>query len=205
MGRGCFVLACLIAIFLVAVGLGYHLIATRIRHEHFTSSSAGKIPIETGNAADFSALSKRMDAFKHAAPGSNATLVLTAHDLNLLISYRPEWAGVRGKLTVHIKGNDVIVIGSIPLSSIPDLRDQFANGTLRFKPSIDKKELHLTVQDIKSESRELTGVYLQIANAYVESQLTNRLLGDPVIGTVLIAAETMKIEDGALVLTRSAD
>jgi len=205
MGRGCGFLIIVAGIFAVLIGWCYHLGAGRLRHGHYTSSSSGAVPIENANADDYSAVLKRMEAFKHAAPGSNATLTLTSHDLNVLIAFSPQWAGVRGKINTRIEGSDVSLIGSIPLASIPELRDQYANGTLRFTSSIENKVLHVTIQDIKLKTHELSKAYMQLAIALLEPQLTNRLLGDPVIGAVLIKAETMKVENGALVLTRAAD
>ena len=178
---------------------GYHRITEKARK--YTAQSAKPVPVEKATQEEYDALVKRMDAFKNAAPGSNEELTLSAHDLNTLIAFAPDWRILRGKIQIAIDNGNTELIGSIPLAFIPELRDRYLEGSLYFIPSMDNKVLHISLQNIKLNGHELSKDYLKAAAGSLESQMANRLLGDPVIGPVLIKAETLKVGDGALVLT----
>jgi len=203
-GIGCCGLGCIIlilgAVVLVAgLGFGYYELTQKI-HD-YTAGSAKTIAVESTGPQEYEALVKKMDDFKGLPPGSDATLTITAHDLNVLIARSPQWSLVAGKIHVTIGNGQVGLIGSIPLSAIPRLRDQYWNGALYFTPSIEGKVFHATIQGISSDAHELPKEYRQAVIAGLEPQLNNRLLGDPVIGAVLIKAETLKVEGDALILT----
>jgi len=202
--RGCFGACCIIllvlAVIVVAVlGIGYYIITKDIHH--YTADKGEKIAVEDPGKQEYAAIVKKMDDFKRLPPGSNATLTITAHDLNVLIARSQEWHLLPGKLRVTIANGQVGLIGSIPLSSLPRLRDQYWNGALYFVPTIESKVFHATIQNVTSHVRDLPKEYLPIVIASLEPNINNRLLGDPVIGAVLIRSETLKIEGDTLLLT----
>jgi hypothetical protein len=198
LGKGCLVLIVVAAIFVGIVFFSYQRFIQKARK--YTAQTATVIPVEKTNQEEYSALIKRMDAFKKAAPGSDAELFLTAHDLNTLIALDPGWSIASGKIHVLIDGGKVGLVSSIPLSAVPQLRERYLNGSLYFTPSIDNKVLHVNVQDIKINNHDLSKEYVKDIATGVQANLSNRLLGDSVIGPVLIKAETLKVENDALVL-----
>lgn len=199
LGKGCLVLI-VIAGILIGVGFfSYHRFTERVHK--YTAQSAMPIPVERATQEEYNALTTKMDVFKNASPGSNAKLALTAHDLNTLIALDPGWSVARGKIQVSIDSGNIALLGSIPLAFFPGLRDRFLNGSLSFTPSMENKVLHLNLQGIKLNSRELSKAYVKAFANGLEANLANRLLGDPVIGPVLVKAETLKIENDSVVLT----
>ena len=198
-GTGCVVLIVCAVTLIAGLGFGYYELTERA-HE-YTAGSRAAIPVENSSQQEYEALVKKMDAFKRLPPGSDAMLSITAHDLNVLIAHSPQWNLLPGKIRVTIANGQVGLIGSIPLSSIPRLRDQYWNGALYFVPSIEGKVFHATIQNVISDTHELPKEYRQAIIAGIEPNLNNRLLGDSVIGAVFIKAETLKVEGDALVLT----
>ncbi|MGB8354589.1 MAG: hypothetical protein WCD79_11915 [Chthoniobacteraceae bacterium] len=198
-GTGCVILIVCAVVLIAGAGFGYYELTERV-HD-YTAGSRETIPVENSSQQEYDALVKKMDVFKHLPPGSDAMLSITAHDLNVLIAQSPQWNLLPGKVRITIANGQVGLIGSIPFSSIPRLRDQYWNGALYFVPSIEGKVFHATITSLTSDTRELPKEDSQAAIAILEPNLNNRLLGDPVIGTVFIKAETLKVEGDALVLT----
>lgn len=200
LGTGCLVLV-IIAALVIGGGIwGYGRFVEYARP--YTASSGEQIPI-TGTSQQYDAVVKRMDAFKNAAPGSNATLSLSANDLNVLIACSPQWSGARGKITVSIADGNVNLAGSLPLTILPRLRDRYLNGTLVLTPSIENKVFHVNIQDIILKPRALPKETIQRVAAESDSNLVNRLLGDPVIGPILTNSESMKVTGDTLVFIRA--
>jgi len=203
-GSGCFRTCCVILVicavtFAAGLTFGFYVFSKKVHH--YTTDKSERIPVEDSTQQEYEALVKKMDDFKRLRPGSNATLTITAHDLNVLIAHCQQWDLLPGKLRVNIANGKVGLIGSIPLSSLPSLRDQYWNGALYFVPSMEGKVFHATIQNVTSNVRDLSKEDSQAAIAILEPNLNNRLLGDPVIGAVFIKAETLKVEGDALVLT----
>jgi hypothetical protein len=203
LAKGCLVLAVVAAIIIGVAVFGYRSAADKFRQ--FTANSAAAIPVETVSQEEYDMLAKRLDAFKKSAPRSGVELTLSAHDLNVLVAMNPDWSLVRGKVHVRIEEGAVKLNGSIPLSMLPKLRDQYLNGTLTFTPTMDDKVFHVVITGIKLKDYDFPKESMKEASASMEPQLTNRLLGDPVIGSVLIKAGQLKAEGDAFVLTRAAD
>jgi hypothetical protein len=200
-GKGCFVMILIGALFICLAVWGYRKLAAKAR-VYYTASSRAEVPEENVTEQEYKALVKRLDAFKNAAPGSTETLELTARDLNILIAFSPEWEDVRGKIHASIDKDQMSLAGSLPLSLVPKLHDQYLNGWIYFTPSMEDKVFHLDIQRIKlAKYGELSKEELLAVTNLSLAYLTNELLGDPVLGPVLIKAKTLKVKDGVIVLT----
>ena len=200
LGKGCFVMVIIGVLFIGLTVWGYRKLATKAHR--YTESKPAAVPEEKATEDEYKILVKRMDAFKNAAHGSTETLELTAHDLNTLIAFSPDWEDVRGKIHASIDNDQMKLTGSLPLSALPKLRDQYLNGLVYFTPSMDDKVFHLDIQRIKlAKTGELSKVDVLAISNFSLAYLTNELLGDPVLGSVLIKAKTLKIKDGVIILT----
>jgi hypothetical protein len=200
-GKGCFLMI-IIGVLFIGLGVwGYRKLATILR-THYVSDKATQVPGEQVTRDEYDALVKRLDAFKNAAPDSEETLELTAHDLNVLIAFSPEWESVRGKIHAIIDKDQMELAGSLPLSYLWKLRDQYLDGWIYFTPSMEDKVFHLDIQRIKlTKSGELSKDQVTTFSNYAVAYLTNSLLGDPVLGPVLIKAKTLTVKDGIILLT----
>jgi hypothetical protein len=85
---------------------------------------------------------------------------------------------------------------------LPELRDRHLNGSVHFAPTVQGKVMRVTLHEAKFATHVVPEDYEKWVSSFIESNAANRLLGDPVIGPVLIKTETMKVENNSLEFTR---
>src|SRR5688500_6886863 len=115
--RGCFFYGCITFVVLtLLIILGLFLTTKFLvnKFQSLTDTAPTPLQIETIPDAELQALENRIDDFKNAVEAGNPTepLILTARDLNALLSRDAQW---RGRLQVDLVEDKVVGKVSIPM------------------------------------------------------------------------------------------
>jgi hypothetical protein len=205
--RGCFFYGCLsvaiLALVLVLVaGLTFYIgkrTAERLVRD-YTEATPGLLEKVELPPAEMDALQRRWTTFKDAldAGQTSAELVLTAQELNALISQNKE---LKDRLFVRIHDERVTGEVSIPLEhdlGPLKLKDRYLNGTATFKVSLSEGFLDVRVEDIQVKSKPLPSVFmreLRKQNLALDYQRNH-----PQVATNVAKFESVQIQDGKVVL-----
>jgi len=168
--RGCFFYGCLavlvLGIVLVVAGcLGIYFTkrwALRTL-DAYTDTNSTPFEIVTYSTAERAALQSRLDAFADAIQNKRGghELILTANDLNVLISESAEW---RGKVFIAIEDDRVKGSISVPFADIlppeartkfPVLRGRYLNGSAIFRVALEGGALDVRLEDLQAKGKPL--------------------------------------------------
>lgn len=136
-GMGCFLKGCLtlivVTLVLAAVvgGGAYYYVGKMI--DTVTSDKPAPIKTEQPSDAQFQAASTKLNSMVNAwNVGHEATIELTAADLNALVARHPSFASLRGKVYFTITNSDLGVETSMPLDFInfSKTKGRYFNGRL---------------------------------------------------------------------------
>lgn len=189
--KGCVVMLILAVVFVGVLVWGGKRVISSLRS--YASTTPVSVPAEAGTQDEYQALIKRLNDFK----GGGKKLELTAHDINLLIAFSPEWSNLRGRIRADID-NDVIGLnGSLPLDGI-GISGEYLNGQTHFTLSLDNKMVRASVKDLRVKDTDIQGDDLKKISSYWSAYLSSNLL--PVLGPVFATAKTLKVSDGVIAL-----
>lgn len=175
------------------------------------------VPIEIspteGKEAELSNLAERVENFRQQLAGEGETsLPLSTDDLNLAIASYDAFKELRGTFRVQgIEGETMRIAISFPLNGKPRLtkdgekgwitsESRYLNGTLVARPTLLKKEVVLKLDTIEVPGMKVAPEFIDQMSPY---RITERYLGDKVIGPVMAKLTRVTIADGKVVLTRT--
>ena len=210
--------AILIAALLVMVFLIVFSTVTLFRQFNEIAKFTGEAPakIEVSPLANqepaLNALTARLESFSRQLDGAvQASLELTPEDLNLAIAAYQPLADLRGTFRIVAIENDTLRIAiSFPLNGKPRLSragetvwitsdSRYLNGTLVARPVLLKHEVVLKLDDIQVPGAAVPREFIEQMSPY---RITERYLGDPVLGPLMAKLTRIGIADGKVVLTR---
>jgi hypothetical protein len=180
----------------------------------FTGEAPAKIEVSPLAAQEpaLNALAARLAAFRQQLDGAvQASLELTPEDLNLAIAAYQPFADLRGTFRiVAIEGDTLRIAISFPLNGKPRLSragetgwitsdSRYLNGTLVARPVLLKHEVVLKLDDIQVPGAAVPREFIEQMSPY---RITERYLGDPVLGPLMAKLTRIGIADGKVVLTR---
>lgn len=165
--------------------------------------------------AEKEALQQRMGGFFQAADRGQGgvELVLTARDLNYLISQNPE---VRERLFVDIQDDRIRGQVSLPLEQIipPELRPRlgvlrgrYLNGTAVFRVALEEGALDVRVEELEAAGKPLDKIPL-VGRLVTELKQRN-LANEPQVNSsdtsnLLYRCESLVVKDGSIRLRTKA-
>ncbi len=116
--RGCFLKGCLtLFIVLMLMGMIIGGVGTYIYYglAPFFSQEQAAIHVYPATDAQYQAVLAKIQPFSRAvATGTQATLDLTADELNILIARDPAWEDLRGRVYLALRNNDLVADVSVP-------------------------------------------------------------------------------------------
>jgi len=198
--KGCFFWGCLtVALLFVIIGgctgIGYYYMLNTL-----TSTTPKEIPVYQAQPGEYEALQKRIAEFDGAK--GQATLELTADDLNDLIAENPDLQAFKGKVSLGLEDDLATLEFSVPLdeSPIPFTGGRYFNGTLVTKVSLVNGRLNfdpekLTLHELDLPRRNAKDMMDSISQAFLEQPLADlkRKLRD---------YKSMEVSNGKLVVTK---
>jgi hypothetical protein len=157
-------------------------------------------------------LAERIEAFRQQLAGdTEATLTLSAADLNLAIAAYDAFKELRGTFRVtSIEGETMRLAISFPLNGRPRFAHEgepgwiasdqrFLNGTMVARPKLLKREIVLSIDTIEVPGKTVAAGFIDQMSPY---RVTERYLLDPVLGPAMAKLTRVGIADGQVVLTR---
>ena len=212
---GCAILIAALAVMVFLIGFS---VITLFRqfHEIAKFTEEKPVPVEVSplehQEAALTHLAARVEAFRQQLAGdSQATLALSAEDLNLAIAAYEPFKELRGTFrVVSIEGENLRIAISFPLNGKPRFAHEgepswiasdsrFLNGTLVARPQLLKREIVLSLDAIEVPGKKVAPEFIGQMSPY---RITERYLVDPVIGPAMAKLTRVGVADGKVVLTR---
>jgi hypothetical protein len=174
------------------------------------------VPIEVssteGKGSELNNLTERVETFRKQLVGDTETsLALSADDLNLAIASYEAFKELRGTFRVlTIEGKTARIAISFPLNGKPRLThtgekswitsdSRYLNGTLVAHPALLKKEVILSLDAIEVPGKKVAPEFIDQMSPY---RITERYLGDSMIGPAMAKITRVALVDGKIILTR---
>lgn len=161
---------------------------------------------------ELNALAERLESFRQQLSGDDeASLALTADDMNLVIAAYEPFKDLRGTFRIESVADGVLRIAiSFSLNGKPRLTregeggliasdSRFLNATMVAKPALLKHEVILKLDDIEVPGVVVPREFIEQMSPY---RITERYLTDPVLGPAMAKLTRVEIEDGKMKLTR---
>lgn len=210
--------AILIAAMLVMVFLIVFSVVTLFRQFNEIAKFTGEkpAPVEVSQVENQEALlntlAERLESFRQQLSGKTETsLALTPEEINLAIAAYEPLKELRGTFrVVAIDGETLRIAISFPLNGKPRLTregegglvasdSRYLNATLIARPVLLKREIVLKLDDIQIPGARVPREFIEQMSPY---RITERYVGDSVIGPVMAKLTRVGISDGKVVLTR---
>jgi len=167
----------------------------------YTSPAAAQLPAVTYTGEELQSLTNRLNAFQMAANAltNEATLKLSARDINVLIHSHDELKEARDRFFVEIEDDTIKSAVSVPLDNfgLDALKGRFLNGKAGLKVEIKNGQLTVNLDS------------LEVNGSRVSPSFMTQLKGENLAKDVKFDAETKKmlqrveklaIENGELIL-----
>lgn len=206
--RGCLFYGCLVlavaGLLAIALGVAGYFFAKRTANRwinEYTSSTPVLIEKVEYSEAQMEALRGRLSEFKKALDSGkeSAELVLTADDLNALISQEPK---LRGKLFVRIEDDRLKGEISMPLQDMGPLKlnGRYLNGVAVFRAMLAAGVLDVRLDDVKVKDKPLPPIIMKELKS---RNLAQEFQTDPRTAADIAKFESIQITNGAVHLRSS--
>jgi len=202
--RGCFFYGCitglvLLVIVLGALMVGLHYVKTLVNR--YTDTKPMELPTVQMSQAEAAQVKERFESFQQAVRERRATkpLVLSADDINALITSGGEQQAWKGKVYVSLDGDQLKGEVSVPLQDVglSTFAGRYLNGSATFNLSFRDGRLSVTPQTILAKGQPLPDVFMQQIR---KQNLAVALTNDPSVATVLKGLEQIQVKEGKLVI-----
>ena len=212
---GCAILIAALAVMIFLIGFS---VLTLFRQFNEIAKFTAEKPVTVEVAplenqeATLNHLAERIEKFRQQLAGdSQATLALSAEDLNLAIAAYEPFKELRGTFCVtSIESENLRIAISFPLNGKPRLAregepswiasdSRFLNGTLVARPQLLKHEIVLTLDAIEVPGKKVVPEFIGQMSPY---RITERYLVHPAIGPAMAKLTRVGIADGKIVLSR---
>jgi len=202
--RGCFFYGCLAlavaGLLCVATAVAVYFWAKSTLNA-YTSTTPALLEKVEYSAAQMDALKVRLQEFKKALDRGkeSAELVLTADDLNALLSQE---AQLRGRLFVRIEDDKLKGEISMPLPDLGPLKlkGRYLNGAAVFRVTLATGVLDVRLDDVLVKNRPLPGLILKELKG---RNLAEEFQADPRTAADIAKFESIQITNGAVHLRSS--
>lgn len=210
--------AILIAALLVMVFLIVFSVVTLFRQFNEIAKFTGEIPAPVeissleNQEASLNSLAERIESFRQQLSGkSEASIALTPEEMNLAIAAYEPFKELRGTFRIiGVEGETLRIAISFPLNGKPRLAregegglvtsdSRYLNATLTARPVLLKREVVLRLDNIEVPGAQVPREFIEQMSPY---RITERYVGDAVIGPVMAKLTRVGVADGKVVLTR---
>lgn len=210
--------AILIAALLVMVFLIVFSVVTLFRQFNEIAKFTGEkpVPVEVSpvenQEASLNSLAERLEIFRQQLSGkTEASLALTPGEMNLAIAAYEPFKELRGTFRIiGVEGETLRIAISFPLNGKPRLAregegglvasdSRYLNATLTAHPVLLKREVVLRLDNIEVPGAQVPREFIEQMSPY---RITERYVGDAVIGPAMAKLTRVGVVDGKVVLTR---
>jgi hypothetical protein len=196
---GCITGVVLLVIVLGALMIGLHYVKTLVNR--YTDTKPVELPTVQVSQAEAAQMKERFEAFQQAVREQRATkpLVLSADDINALITSGGEQQAWKGKVYVSLDGDQLKGELSVPLQDVglSTFAGRYLNGSATFNLSFRDGRLSITPQTILAKGQPIPDVFMQQIR---KQNLAIALTNDPSAAAVLKGLEQIQVKEGKLVI-----
>ena len=199
---GCWLGGCLSVILLIFIGIsasiyaGYRVYKSQL--DAYTSSTPVEIQTVEYSAEEVAAVKQRIEDFKNALEKGEAPaqLVLTADEINAIISSEPD---LKGKFFVKIADGEITGEASFPIPEVIPLgKGRYFNGSLSLKASLENGVLIVQVDNAEVNGKPVPEEFMKgLRNQNVAKDAYD----DPKTAEFLKKFERLTIEEDKIILT----
>jgi hypothetical protein len=197
---GCTILIVAMVVLLFVVGFSiYSLVRQSGEIEKFTSTTAKPVPVAEidGHEAAVNSLAVRLEAFRHsidADPANEATLSLSADDINLAIAAYEPFKDLRETFHVReIRDGKILADISFHLNGRPrraradepgivTADPRYLNGSLVARPDLGQGEVFLRIESLDIPGATVPQPFFEQFSLY---RICERYTKDPVLGPAM--------------------
>jgi hypothetical protein len=163
------------------------------------------VPTVQVEPGEFEALQQRMAAFQEALQAGAATspLVLSGHDLNVLLARHPDTATWRDRAHLQVVGDQVVGQVSLPLDDLASLpgmkrfRGRYLNGTAALRPSLRDGQLAVFLESLEVNGQPLPE---NVMRSLRQQNLAQDAQFDPEMSEALARLENIEVSDGQIII-----
>lgn len=168
-------------------------------------------PIENQEVA-LNRLAERLEEFRQQLAGDDKTsLALTPDEMNLAIAAYEPFKDLRGTLRIlSAEGETLRIAISFPLNGKPRMvrkgetgwitsDPRFLNATLVARPCLLQREIVLKIESIAVPGAQVPKEFIEQMSPY---RITERYLGDSMLGPAMAKLTKVAVSDGKLELAR---
>jgi hypothetical protein len=193
---GCLGIVILGIVLVVGGGIGtYYFAQSQVKK--YTAETPRVLPKVERSAEEIEALSERVKVFQEAVEKNGATeeLVLTADDINSLISQNEQ---LKGKVFVKIEDGTVKAEVSFPTDGFPLADGRYFNGSVSGNVSLENGELKVYVDDAEVNNEKIPESFLA---PFREQNLAEEMNKDPKVKEQLGKFGRIEVRDDRIILT----
>jgi hypothetical protein len=211
-GRSCLLYGCLtlvVVMLVVAIGgffAARHLIGQLSTFlEEYTDTEPMAIEPVRVEPGEFEELQRRMAGFEEALErGARVDpLVLTGHDLNVLIARHPELKAWRDRAYMQVVGDQIVGQLSMPLddlAAIPGLKrlkGRYLNGAASLNVSLRNSRLQVNLEALEVKGRPVPE---EVMRSLRQQNLAKDIDQNPDLNETLGQLRSIEVSDGAIVI-----
>ena len=193
---GCLLVLGVVVALLLCGGFGIYYAWTS-QVAKYTSETPIELPVVEYSAEDLATLQTRIESFSDAmdsGAGDTDELVLSADDLNALISSNEDF---KGRVYVYIEDGEISADVSVPTTMIPGAKDRFFNGSASVDAFMQNDILVVTLKDAEVNGEPLPP---QFVDGMRGENLAKDMYKDPDNAKVLKRFEDIRIEDDKIIV-----
>jgi len=201
-GHGCCFYGCVTMVVLAVLGVVGAYVGVKWLVTHYTSEEAVVLPVVEFPPEVVSELEQRIQVFNAAISDNKRAdlLVLSADDINALISGRADLKELKGRVHVTIEDNRLKGTISMPLSVIaPELKQgkgRFLNGSAVFDVTTQRGVLLLRMTDLEVRGKRLPAPIMD----ELKKNLLEKFYEDVDKMKSIQKLKSVEIRDGKLVI-----
>lgn len=201
---GCFIFLTIAAvvIFLIAWGI-YTFVKQNAAIDEFTVADPITLEFTLPDPATTATLHARLREFSAVPP---SPLVLSAADLNNIVTTEPRLENLRGMLRFDSIGDGLVHASiSFPLRSLGTSGFRYLNGAMTFLPNVVDGQFIMDLKSITVPDREVaTGFISNYRHSrYLENLFFRPFEEDKKLWPVIASVTTAKIEGDKIILERT--
>jgi hypothetical protein len=211
-GRGCLLYGCLtLVVVMVAVGIGgfflarYGLERLTAFVEEYTDTVPMAIESIRVEPGEFEELERRMTAFQDALDrGARVDpLILSGHDLNVLIARHSDLEMWRDRAHVQVVGDQIVGQISLPLDDLAEvpglkrLKGRYLNGTAALKVSLRNSRLQVNLDSLEVKGKPIPE---EVMRSLRQQNLAQDADQNPDLAETLGQLRSIEVVDGQIVI-----
>ena len=123
--------------------------------------------------------------------------MLTGTQINQLIHFHPDLAGLAGRVHVSIEGDKIRGRISIPIDEFAGIEGRYLNGTAVIAAQLTSGRLMVFVDSVDVKDAPLPEAFMKVIRS---ENLAKKFNSDETLSAVIQELESVTVEDGQMII-----